>query len=176
MEDLEAILQLQEKYHVSNLTEAEKQAKGFVTMRVTPDLLTALIRSKRAYIAQSENQLAAYAFTSDWDFYRDWPIIVTMEKHLPDFHFKNKPLTTENTFQYGPVCIDEAFRGGDILSQLFTVICLNYAPDYPYAITFINKTNERSLRAHARKTPLEIVGSFDFNDNYYYALACSTNS
>ncbi len=172
LDDLEAILQLQEKYHVSNLTELEKQEKGFVTMRVTPAQFTELIENRGVFIALNDTDLAAYALTSAWDFYRQWPIIQKMEAILPTLKLGNEDLTVENSFQYGPVCIDEAFRGKAILKQLFDLIQENYRDKFPFAITFINKVNERSFKAHARHTPLSIIGDFEFNDNQYCALAC----
>lgn len=171
-EDIEAIMQLQEKYHVSNLTEVEKQTKGFVTMKVTHEQFTHLTSNGGVFIAVTEtNKLAAYALTSDWAYYGQWPIIQLMESLLRGFSLEKMAITTKNSFQYGPVCIDEAYRGQGILGQLFTAIQSVYAGDYMFAITFINKQNERSMRAHARQTPLSIVGDFKFNDNEYWALA-----
>jgi hypothetical protein len=170
--DLDAILKLQEKYHVSNLTEAEKQEKGFVTMKVTPEQFTQLIENQGVFIAVENQTLAAYALTSAWDFYRQWPIINRLEEILPTINLNGKAITTENAFHYGPVCIDEAFRGRDILTLIFNAIQKVYAPKFDIAITFINQVNERSSRAHAKKTPLSIIGTFEFNGNHYNALAC----
>ena len=172
-QDIEAIMQLQEKYHVSNLTEAEKQTKGFVTMKVTHEQFMHLTSKGGVFIAVADSgELTAYALTSDWAYYSQWSIIQEMESHLTDFSLQNTAITTKNSFQYGPVCIDEAFRGQGILGQLFETIQGVYAPNYAFAITFINKQNVRSMRAHARQTPLSIVGEFDFNGNQYAALAC----
>ena len=154
------------------MTELEKQEKGFVTMRVTPAQFTELIENRGVFIALNDAQLAAYALTSAWDFYRQWPIIQKMEAILPSLKLGNEDLTVENSFQYGPVCIDEAFRGKAILKQLFDLIQADYAGKFSFAITFINKVNERSFKAHARHTPLSIIGDFEFNDNQYCALAC----
>ncbi len=172
IEHIQAILQLQEKYHVSNLTEVEKQTKGFVTMKVTHEQFNELVSKGGVFIAVADTgELAAYALTSDWAYYSQWTIIQEMESLLTDFSLENVAITTKNSFQYGPVCIDESFRGQGILGQLFKTIQEIYAPQYAFAITFINKQNERSIRAHTRQTPLSIVGDFRFNDNEYWALA-----
>jgi L-amino acid N-acyltransferase YncA len=172
LSDLDAILKLQEKYHVSNLTEAEKQEKGFVTMKVTPEQFTQLIENQGVFIAVDNETLAAYALTSAWDFYRQWTIINKMEEILPTLKLNGQDITTDNSFQYGPVCIDETYRGKDILTLLFQAIEKAYAAQYKYVITFINQSNERSSRAHAKKTPLSIIGTFDFNGYQYNVLAC----
>ena len=141
-------------------------------MKVTPQQFTELIENKGVFIAKVENQLAAYALTSAWDFYLQWPIIVKMESILPTLTLNNDILTIENSFQYGPVCIDEAFRGQAILKQLFDSVQTEYRGRFSFAITFINMVNERSFRAHAKNTPLSIIGHFEFNDNKYAALGC----
>ena len=141
-DDIEAILKLQEKYHVSNLTETEKQTKGFVTMKVTHEQFMHLTSKGGVFIAVSDSgTLAAYALTSDWAYYNQWAIIQEMARLLPAFSLENSAITTKNSFQYGPVCIDEAFRGQGILERLFTAIQGVYAPHYAFAITFINKQN-----------------------------------
>jgi hypothetical protein len=173
LNDLEDILKLQEKYHVSNLTEDEKLEKGFVTMRVTIEQFTDLINNGGVFIARVDGNLASYALTSEWDFYRQWPIIQRMEEILPTLKHEGKDITVENSFQYGPVCIDEAYRGRNILTHIFTAIQKAYQPRFEYAVTFINQVNVLSSYAHARKTPLSIVGTFDFNNNHYNALAAT---
>ena len=176
IQDIDALLQLQEKYHVSKLTEAEKQEKGFVTMWITAEQWAELAQRGGIYIAVSDdNQLAAYALKTDWAYASQWAIINRMEEVLATFLFDNQIITIENSCHYGPVCIDEAFRGRTILTQLFEAIQKASSSDFPFVLTFINRQNERSLRAHAKKTPLSIVGDFDFKDNQYAALVCKTN-
>ena len=173
--DVEALLSLQNKYHVSKLTEEEKQQKGFVTMWVTPEQFTFMAERGNVFVAiADDNSLAAYALTSDWQYYENWAITVRMAEFLPNFQYEGVQLTKENSFHYGPVCIDEAYRGKDILTQFFVAIREVYKGQYDYIITLINYINERSLRAHAKKTPLSIVGDFEFNNNNYAALACRT--
>ena len=173
--DVEALLNLQNKYHVSKLTEAEKQEKGFVTMWVTPEQFTFMTQRGSVFVAISDdNQLAAYALKIEWAYASQWAIINRLEEALPTFRLENQAITVQNSCQYGPVCIDEDFRGKDILTRLFEAIQKASAANFPIILTFINHQNERSLRAHAKKTPLSIVGDFGFNNNNYAALACRT--
>jgi glutaredoxin-related protein len=174
LSDLEDLLRLQEKYHVSNLTEDEKLQKGFVTMRATVEQFTHLINNGGIFIARVDGNLAAYAFTSEWDYFRQWPIIQTMEAALPNLKYEGRDITVENSFQYGPVCIDETYRGRNILTMLFAAVQKAYQPRFEFAVTFINQVNVLSSHAHARKTPLSIIGTFDFNNNHYNALASPT--
>lgn len=175
LNDLPKILALQEKYHVDNLSEAEKLEKGFVTTRFTTEQLTALIHQNGAFVAFTEgSQLAAYALSGTWEFFSQWAIFPLMLSRLPDIRYKNEEITDQNSCQYGPVCIDEAFRGKDVLKQLFDAVLAHYRPQFPFISTFINQKNERSVKAHTTKLPLEIIDTFNFNNNTYYTLACPT--
>jgi hypothetical protein len=171
--DLPKILALQEKYHVDNLTEAEKMEKGFVTTRFTTEQLTELIKQKGAFIAVADKgQLAGYALSGTWEFFSQWAIFPLMLTRLPDIRYRNEELTTKNSCQYGPVCIDGDFRGKDVLKQLFDAVLKHYSSRFPFICTFINQKNERSVKAHTAKLPLEIIDTFGFNNNTYYTLAC----
>lgn len=175
-EDLTKILALQEKYHVDNLSESEKMEKGFVTTRFTTAQLTELIQQNGAFVAVAEGgQLAAYALSGTWAFFSQWAIFPLMLSRLPSIRYKNEELTDLNSCQYGPVCIDEPFRGKDVLQQLFNAVLTHYQPKFPFISTFINQKNQRSVNAHTTKLPLDIIDTFDFNNNTYYTLACRTD-
>jgi hypothetical protein len=42
---------------------------------------------------------------------------------------------------------------------------------YPLSLTFINKTNTPSLKAHIEKLKWTVISDFEFNNNYYFILA-----
>ena len=46
---------------------------------------------------------------------------------------------------------------------------------YPMMITFINQVNPLSYAAHTRKVRMDEVGTFDFNGNHYWWMACPTD-
>ena len=79
-------------------------------------------------------------------------------------------ITTDNSFQYGPVCLDMAYRSRGLLNRLFETMRLEWAKKYPLSVTFINQVNERSTQAHIRKLGWEIIDRFTFNGNKYYGL------
>ena len=46
---------------------------------------------------------------------------------------------------------------------------------YPILITFINQINPRSYNAHVKKLELDVIKSFEFNNNQYYELGYDTS-
>lgn len=80
----------------------------------------------------------------------------------------------ENSYQYGPVCIDTAVRGKGVLEGLFAYALEKMSLRFDILVTFINKVNPRSYVAHTRKLGLTVLDEFEFNNNHYYWLVCET--
>lgn len=80
----------------------------------------------------------------------------------------------ENSYQYGPICIDASVRGTGVFEKIFTASLLSMADRYPIMVTFINTINHRSYAAHTQKASMEMAGTFQYNNNNYYLLACLT--
>ena len=93
-----------------------------------------------------------------------------MIEDLPNTEFLGQILSTENSYQYGPICIDKPYRGTEVLPNLFEFSRRQMADSYPIMITFINTVNRRSFKAHTEKLGMEVIKTFEFNNNLYYEL------
>ena len=109
--DIPQIESLQKRYHVSFINEEEKK-NGFVTTLFTPEQLTELIEQEDGIsLACDGDKVVAYAMAGSWQFWSKWPLFQYMIADLPNTQYLGQTLTTENSYQYGPVCIDMAYRG-----------------------------------------------------------------
>ena len=54
---------------------------------------------------------------------------------------------------------------------IFEEMRLEFVKKYPISITFINKINLISEKAHTKKLGWEIIDEFEFNHNHYIGLA-----
>jgi hypothetical protein len=171
--DIESILKLQAANLYANLSEAERAA-GFVTTPFTVDQIQMLLDQSGVFVAEKNGVVTGYIFAGMWDFFSQWAIFPLMVSRFPQLKFQGTAITVNNTFQYGPVCVDRALRGSSIFPQLFETMRSSFSPRFPIGVTFINKINLRSLAAHRRKLGLEVIDEFEFNDNSYYSLAFST--
>jgi hypothetical protein len=171
--DIEEILDLQSQNLYANIA-VESLAGGFVTTPFTPDLLRQLLCQAGVFVAEDGGKICGYLLAGDWEFFSQWGIFRLMMSRLPELRFQGREISIENSFQYGPICIDLALRGGDILPQLYQLARSSFAPKFPIGITFINKLNQRSFAAHSRKLGLEVIDEFEFNDNSFYTLAFLT--
>ncbi len=80
----------------------------------------------------------------------------------------------DNSFQYGPICIDSRLRGTEAFPILFHEMRKEMSKRFRIGTTFINKQNERSYQAHIRKVKIDVINEFTFNNNHYYGLAFET--
>lgn len=169
--DIESVLELQEMYLVTNLTDEQKK-DGFVTTPFNHDLLASVIQNEGLFIAKNpDNEVIAYAFAESWDFFSRYPIFEYMISLMPDLAFEKHRFDTKNSFQYGPVCIDKKYRGKGLLNQLFEIMRTNVVKKYPLSLTFINKINQPSMKAHTQKLGWTAISEFQFNANDYVILA-----
>lgn len=169
-EDIEGILELQELYLVSNLSDEEKIA-GFVTTPFSIPLLEYVIKHDKIFIAKFNGRIIGYVFAASWDFFSRYPIFEYMISLFPRYKFRDFTLTTINSFQYGPVCIDKPFRGQGLLKELFEFMRIQTLVKYSLSLTFINKINIPSTIAHVEKLNWTIIDEFSFNNNEYNVLA-----
>ena len=172
--DIDHILALQEKYHVSNFNEREK-SNGFVTTRFTVGQIKDIISQEGLFIAKTSHKVVAYVFAGSWTYFSQWEIFNVMTARFPPLSFNGLKITTANSFQYGPICIDEEYRGHGLIYELFEFMRIHLIKRYPLGVTFINKVNVRSFKVHVDKLHWKVIDEFDFNNNGYYILAYNMN-
>ena len=174
LRDIPGVLALLKANHADNVID---KANGFVTTNMNEEQMTALIELEQGVtVAKNGEKIIAFALAVSWKFWSMWPFFTHMIEELPTFNLAGQPLTTANSYQYGPVCVDSAYRGKGVFEQVFTASLAHMRKRYPLMVTFINQMNPRYYAAHTRKVGMREVGRFDYNQNHYYLMACSTNA
>ena len=169
--DIDGILSLQGKYLYSKLSEEERKG-GFVTTPFTVGQIEEIIEQNGIFVAENERDIiVAYAFAGSWKYFEQWEIFNFMVSRFQILSFNGNRITTENSFQYGPICIDKKYRGTGLLNLLFEEMRIEFYKKYPISYTFINKVNAISEIAHTKKLGWEIIDEFQFNDKNYIGLA-----
>lgn len=175
IEDIPAVSILQQKYHISTISDDDKP-DGFVTTIFTESQFKELIEEENGLaIACDGDKVVAYAMAASWQYWSSWPLFEYMIKDLHNTEYLGKVLSVENSYQYGPICIDKEYRNSEVLPNLFEFSRSQMKEKYPILITFINKINTRSYSAHTLKLGLEVIKSFEFNSNQYYELGYDTS-
>ncbi|MBU0632497.1 GNAT family acetyltransferase [bacterium] len=173
--DIDKVLKLHFKYQIDSIKEEDKK-DGFVTTAFTKEQLKELIEKEQGlFIALKDDEVVAYVMSASWQFWSAWPIFAFMIEDLHNIEYAGKKLSIDNSYQYGPVCVDKSVRGSGVLEAIFDFAREQMSKKYPILVTFINKINPRSFEAHTRKIGLEVVKEFSFNNNNYYELAYDTS-
>lgn len=172
--DIDEILKLHYRYQVNSINEEDKK-DGFITTAFDEAQLSELINQEQGlFVALTENKIVAYAMAASWHYWSRWPMFAHMIDDLPNLQYAGQTLSIDNSFQYGPVCVDKSLRGQGVFEGIFDYALQKMEHRYPVLVTFINKINPRSFAAHTRKVGLDVIKEFEYNSNQYYELACLT--
>ncbi len=175
LSEIDDVLKLHYRYQVDSIA-AEDKADGFVTTPFTKEQMADLINKENGlFIAKKDDVVVAYVMAASWNFWSVWPMFAFMINALPNLEYRGNKLSIENSYQYGPICIDKSVRGTGVLEAIFEFAKNKMSKKFPVLVTFVNKTNERSYQAHKRKLGLDVIQEFEFNGNNYYEMACLTN-
>ena len=175
IKDIEKVLELHSKYQIDSIKQEDKK-DGFITTAFTKEQMVDLITLEQGlFIAVENNRLVAYVMSASWKFWSRWPMFAFMMEDLPNLEYLGQKLSVQNSYQYGPVCVDKEYRGSGVLEKLFDFARENMAKRFPILVTFINKINPRSYEAHTKKLKLEVIKEFSYNNNNYYELVYDTS-
>jgi len=175
LKDIDNILKLHAKYQLATIKEEDKK-DGFVTTGLSYEELKDIIEQEQGiFIAVEDDIVLGYVMSASWKFWSKWPMFVHMIKDLPKLNYLGETLSMDNSYQYGPVCIDKSVRGSGLLEKLFDFALDSMSKRYPILVTFVNKINERSYAAHKRKLGLDVIQEFEFNGNHYYEMVYDTS-
>jgi len=171
--DIAGVMQLHAKYHIDSISELDK-SDGFITTQFSVQELNRLIAEDGLFVAVDDGSIVAYVMAASWHYWASWPIFAHMITELPTLEYEGIPLNCDNSYQYGPVCVDRSYRSSGLFEAIFNFALRTLSARYPVLIPFINQLNPRSLEAHVRKAGLQITHEFSFNNNRYFELACLT--
>lgn len=152
----------------------DARADGFLTLDIARSDLELLHQMRLIWAARDEQSgaLAGYVLAAPWEFYTRWPMFRTQTDRFP-LALNGAQLTVENSFQYGPICVAQEFRGRGLVADLLEAVKARYRAQFRFGATFINVANARSMAAH-RKLGFVTVDRWQTNGNDYETLAFET--
>lgn len=173
LSDIPAIVELQNKCHVSQLDAADKQ-DGFLNTVLNDEYLAPAINDEQSvYIGLVENQVVAMAVCASWHYWQFSATLKSVGEQLVQPQHKAFGVTQENSVFWGPVCIAKAHRGQGSFELLFEFAKSACQVDCIY--TYVHQDNQRSLAAHVNKAHFTPLGELDINGQPFIELAIKTN-
>lgn len=93
VEDIPAISALQQKYHVSTVSEADKP-HGFVTTLFTKEQFEELILTEEGIALACDGEaVIGYAMAASWQYWSKWPLFQHMIQDLPSTTYLGQVLS-----------------------------------------------------------------------------------
>lgn len=169
-EDYPAILRLQSNNFIENLSESERK-EGFLSAQFTLEQTAAIAEDLRSMVAVVDHELAGFLCAFRREFDTGSPVIAKMLDSYDRVTFEGKPLSSVNSYIYGPVCIARQYRGRGLLRGLYEAQKNDLAGRFEVGVAFVSRSNAHSLRAHVDGLGMIEVGDFELKSNVYVILA-----
>jgi len=171
-QDYPAIVRLNAANFIANLSEEERR-DGFLSAVFTLEQTAAMAEDLGTTVAIVDGQLAGFlcAFRNDFD--HGSPVVAKMIESYDRLSFAGKLLDAYNSYAYGPVCIDRAYRRRGLLRGLYQEQKRELAGSFEVGVALIARINQHSLDAHVAGLGMTDVGSFEVNGNVFATVAFS---
>lgn len=144
LQELEQILDLQQRNLPKNISQEESTKEGFVTVEHTMDVLQAMNEVCGHIIAVDEGQVVGYALCMHPKFAGDIEVL------RPMFHEIDKALEGKVDYMaMGQICVAKTHRGQGIFRKLYQTMKEKLPKGFDTIITEVDGKNKRSLAAHA---------------------------
>ncbi|MDY8135078.1 GNAT family N-acetyltransferase [Aquimarina sp. 2201CG5-10] len=141
--ELEQIIQLQQKNLPVSISKSEKEKEGFVTVQHDFDILKRMNDQQPHIIAKDGEVVVGYTLCMTKDFGNEIPILRPMFDKINNFLDHSSTYIT-----MGQVCIDKAYRKQGIFRGLYHHMREVLQNKYDVLITEVAANNTRSLNAH----------------------------
>ena len=168
--DYPAILRLQSENFIANLPE-EERTEGFLSAEFSREQVAKLAEDLGTMLATLNGEVLAFLCGFRNEFNHESPVITKMLDTYPLVTFDGKPLSSYNSYIYGPVCIDRAYRRRGALRGLYEAQKQDLAGQFDIGVAFVSRSNPHSLDAHIAGLGMAEVGDFELMGNVYVILA-----
>jgi GNAT superfamily N-acetyltransferase len=148
--DLRSILRLQQQNLPKNISREEAIEQGFVTVEHSFDVLKRMNDVHPHIIAKHVNEVVGYALVMTKEFRNDIPVLIPMFEMIDQLIYEDEPLSNQNYFVMGQVCIAKDFRGLGIFDLLYNKLKQHLSSSFKLCVTEVASRNIRSIKAHER--------------------------
>lgn len=165
--DFAWIVDLIDRHRGVDLSAAERSERGFVQGDWTVAGLARFAAGTGIYLAEVDGQRAGVAITSAPGLVAAGPAARTNELAAAVFG-------SGAFFLYGPVVVDDQFRGRGVLTALFERLRADLRDRFATGVAFIETANATSMLVH-RRLGLEPFETFRFDGRDFQALSFTTD-
>ena len=172
-QDYEQMVELQNRNLFSVLAPAER-LDGFLNTSFTVSDFQQMNQSIGVIVAVEDNQVKGYLCAASLEYYRSFPFPAACIYQADKIQHQTRVLSDYRVCLVNPICIDQAYRGGEVFMRLCQAMLEVLAQtDYEIALAFVAKANTRSL--HACQKMMNVVGQFSKNGHAFSILIRNLN-
>ncbi len=164
------LLALQQKNLKKNISIAEMEQEGFVTVEHNFDKLSAMNEALPQIIALINNKVVGYALSMPISFKNKIPELIPMFDLLDNIEYRNKPLKQHRYYVMGQICVDKSVRGMGVFQKLYAQHAKEFAEKFDCIVTEVSINNHRSMKAHEKVGFKTIHEYFDPENNDTWAV------
>lgn len=169
-EEIYQVIALQKDNLPQSLSQEQMDSQGFVTVVHSFETLKKMNEIEASIIAKDDDKVIGYLLAMTNASRDAIPILIPMFDAFDQVIYNDKKIASFNYLVVGQVCVAEGYRGKGVLDDCYQAYKEHFKNKYDFAITEINKNNQRSIRAHKR-IGFELVHSYkDAIGNEWYIV------
>jgi predicted GNAT superfamily acetyltransferase len=169
-QDYSAIVQLNAANFFANLNESER-ADGFLSALFTAEQIAAMAEDLGITVAITDGLVTGFLCAFRNHFNHGSPVVAKMFESYDRVYFEGRLLSSFNSYAYGPVCIDRAYRRQGLLRGLYEAQKQELAGQFEVGVALIARSNPHSMQAHVAGLGMIEVGEFEANGNIFSTVA-----
>ena len=168
--DYPGILRIQSANFVGNMSEEEKR-EGFLSAEFSSQQIKEMAEDLGIMVADVAGEVGGYLCAFRREFDHGSPVLAKMVESYDRVAFEGKPLSSYDSYIYGPVCIDKNHRRRGLLRGLYEGQKRDLAGQFEVGVAFVARSNSHSLQAHVAGLGMTEAGDFEVKGNIYVILA-----
>jgi hypothetical protein len=169
-EHFAGILQLQRQNSYRSLSAEQQVQDGFVFAEHNLEVLKVMAGQVPQVIALQNDKVIGYTLAMTPFMENTVPALVPMFAEFKKCRYMDKPLTDYSFIVGGQVCVDQDFRGQQLLRRLYNGIRDLTQPAYRLCVTEIADRNQVSLKAH-QKMGFEVIYNYEDENGLWHIVA-----
>jgi len=168
-DDYLGICELAAANYEQNLSPTDRQ-QGFISAKYTLQQIANIANDLGIIVARDSDHVVGFVCASQLNSDNQPSIVKKMIAKFDGIGFEGRPIADYKIFIYGPACLGPAYRGRDLLRELYQGIIREVTGKYDLGLTFVDEDNPRSLKAHAKGLGMSEVGRFTHGERSYRML------
>lgn len=168
IDDLQQILDLQQRNLRTQLAAVEIQEEGFVTVVHNLGLLAEMNHPHPHIISKARDAVVGFALVMDRAYGDKIAVLKPMVEIINKCTYEGLSIGHARYIIMGQICIAKAYRKQGLFRKMYSLMETRLKPFFDYIITEIDAKNTRSLQAHLH-TGFKVLKRYDA-DNIEWVL------